>query len=129
MYDLHVLNVFYMVDRFFLVDLENKQQQKFNDAVGNWKLYKNFYVVEGILRVNKIAIKSFSKVAVSRYSNRFEDYKKKRKNERHLFRRKKRKQEKREREELEVYRCRNDARKFYQRLSVWRRVINRSVFM
>ena len=45
-----------------------------------------------------------------------ENYREKRREERRLFRRKKREQERREREEVEMYRCRNDARNFYQKV-------------
>ena len=44
------------------------------------------------------------------------NYREKRREERRLFRRRKRDREKREREEVEVHRCRNDARKFYQKV-------------
>ena len=44
-----------------------------------------------------------------------ENYREKRREERCLFRHKKREQERLEREEVEMYRCRNDARKFYQK--------------
>ena len=39
-----------------------------------------------------------------------------RREERRLFRRKKREQERREREEIEMYRSRNDVRKLYQKV-------------
>ena len=45
-----------------------------------------------------------------------ENYREKRKEERRFFRYKKGEQERREREEVEMYRCRNDARKFYQKV-------------
>ena len=40
----------------------------------------------------------------------------KRRDERRLFRRKKREHERREREEVEIYRCRNNNRNFYQKV-------------
>ena len=44
-----------------------------------------------------------------------ENYRVKRRKERCLFRRKKKEQKRSEPEEVEMHRCRNDARKFYQK--------------
>ena len=45
-----------------------------------------------------------------------DEYRKKRGEERRLIRRKKRELERREREEIELFRCRNDARNFYKKV-------------
>ena len=47
-----------------------------------------------------------------------EDYRQRRSEEKLLIRRKKREQERREREEIEMYRNRNDAQKFFRDVSV-----------
>ena len=47
-----------------------------------------------------------------------ENYRVRRRDERRLFRLKKREQKRLELEEVEMHRCRNDARKFYQKVKL-----------